>query len=255
MHRHGRLASPSAFSSSRRGAAIIVVVGLLAILFIAAVAFTELMRVERSASSNYRHMVGARQMLYAGLAQALADIDGEVTNGGVANLYYPPWSRRTVSIGSRTVTLENELLQSIDRTALDDGSVARARVISIETEKYLPRNVVAVLHDVNVDRPEWVGVNANGSLIGRYAYVAVNVSGLLDANEVAKTNRWMGVTPGEIAITNLNDVGDLTAFQEARTKAVSFETLKDLSENNNTDSSPAGGLYTNELVYFETYSY
>jgi len=244
---------PSAFSS-RRGAAIIVVVGLLAILFITAVAFTELMRVSRSASSNYRHMVGARQMLYVGLAQALTDIDRDPSAGGVGDQNYPPWTNRWVTITDalanfRTVTLEEELLPSLDRSTGNAGAVTTAHLLSPDIIKYIPSDLLPNIQGSSVQKPEWVGVNANGSLVGRYAYLAVNASGLLDVNEIAKTNRWMGTTPGEIAVAAgcPPEVLNVNTFTTKRNLDICYETLKDLAANNT-------GIVSTNIANFETFS-
>ena len=59
----------------RSGVALIVVLGLVAILMIVSVTFTIHMRVERAGAANLRHSVIARQIVKGGLAAALMAID------------------------------------------------------------------------------------------------------------------------------------------------------------------------------------
>lgn len=238
------------FSSrlSRSGAAILVVVGLLSILLITAVAFTILMRVERGASANYRHNVGARQMLYVALAQAIADIDAAPPLG-VGDEVYPPWGSAFVwSNGNHCVTIPADVLPSINTGISNPANInSNAHVLSQEAMKYIPRS----LHSsVRSARPEWREVNVATGPIGRYAYIVVNTSGLLDANVVGdpSSNRWIGADPREIALntTLLPDLSDTNAFVTSRTANVRYETLKDLAEHNT-------GLTTN-LSNFEVFS-
>jgi hypothetical protein len=86
--------------------------------------------------------------------------------------------------------------------------------------------------------------------IGRYAYIVVNVSGLLDANVVGdpNTNRWIGADPREIQLntTLLPDLADTNLFLTSRASNIRYETLKDLAEH-------SAGITTN-LSNFEVFS-
>lgn len=237
------------FSSRRprRGAAILVVVGMLAILLITAVAFTILMRVERGASANFRHDAGARQMLYVALAQAIADIDAAPPLG-VGDDVYPPWGAAFIwTNGSHHVTLPPDVLLSIDTNVNNSSNVLVAHILSQEAMKYVPRSLRASLQTA---KPEWRGVDVGTGPIGRYAYIVVNVSGLLDANVVGdpNTNRWIGADPREIQLntTLLPDLADTNLFLTSRASNIRYETLKDLAEH-------SAGITTN-LSSFEVFS-
>lgn len=222
--------------ASRRGAAILVVVGLMAILLITAVAFTIMMRIERGASANYRHMVAARQMLGYGLAQALADIDAQV-----ANDWYPNWPAGSYSNGSRVVTEKAGVIFSVDKSVLTNTDINPARPLSYEALKYIPGGLLR--QSVETAQPEWISVlDRQGNMVGRYSYVACNVSGLLDANYIGKTNRWVGADPGEIQIAPslLPDVTNATLFAMCRdtnnpttgSADVRYETMKEFTSLN-----------------------
>jgi type II secretory pathway component PulK len=63
---------------NRRGSALLIVLGFLSFMMISAVAFAVYMRIERQASSNYRHAAGARHMLNSALYRAIEDVDLEL---------------------------------------------------------------------------------------------------------------------------------------------------------------------------------
>jgi len=255
---------PSAFSlqpSPRtRGAALLIVIGLLALLLISSVAFSILMTVERSAAGNYRHAVQARQLLYAGLAQAIADIDAEpspTSLRGVGENIYPPWTNAVIKIGSRNITCMAEVMQSIDYTRTTTNAACAARVLSAAAMNYIPRSLWQAAQTVTPEAiPFTVSVNGQPNAIGRYAYVAVNVSGLLDANCVCTTSRWLGANSGEIQIADgfpfdvVHALG-VNAFIYDRTNLDQrYESIAELSQ---LEGVQAGNI-TN-LSNFETYSY
>jgi type II secretory pathway component PulK len=62
----------------RRGSALLIVLGFLSFMIISGVSFAIYMRIERQASSNYRHAVNARQVLNAALARAMEEVDSEL---------------------------------------------------------------------------------------------------------------------------------------------------------------------------------
>ena len=71
----------------RSGVALIVVLGLVAILMIVSVTFTIHMRVERAGAANLRHAVIARQIVKGGLAAALMAIDKQAGASSVPEWY------------------------------------------------------------------------------------------------------------------------------------------------------------------------
>ena len=227
---------------SRRGAALLIVIGLLSLLLISAVAFSILMTVERSAAGNYRHAVQARQLLYAGLAQAIADL-----NTNVGDNCYPPWTNGVITVGNRHTACNMDVMQSIDYLRNQTNDVCAARVLSAEALKYIPRSL---WHAVQTVTPEALSFSVNGSPVGRYAYVAVNVSGLLDANQICTTSRWVGADAGEIQIANglPFDVTNAAGFAIDRTTDQRYESTSDLAQWNS-------GVNSNTLSNFETYSY
>jgi hypothetical protein len=213
---------------------------------VAASAFTMLMRVERGASANYRHMASARQMLYAGLAQAVADLESDLGSD-----WYPQWgSTWTWTNGTHSVTIPPEVLGSIDRTVNDETKSNPARILSAEALAYVPSSLHS---NVMTAEPEWLEMNIGGTnIIGRYAYVAANVSGLLDANEVnaPSGDRGIGASPGEIRLSPVltTDLTAVNTFTNDRSRDLRYETVKELRTRNSAVDSF-------KLTHFETFSY
>ena len=241
---------------NRRGVALLIVIGLLSLLLISTVAFSVLMTTERSAAGNYRHTIQARQMLYAGLAKALADINNDVGDGAP---YYPQWTMGSLlvtNLGSspltRSVPCMADVLQSIDTSPANPAGLpftpCYAKVISAPAMNYIPRSLWKSAQTV---QPEYVPLSG----AGRCAYVAVNVSGLLDANTVfTNTNgRWVGVDPGEIQVTNtiLKDVLDPNWFAQDKQQFQRYESVAELAQLNTGIAQPGVTNVSN----FETFSY
>ena len=77
----------------KSGVALVIVLGLLAVLTTLAVAFAIAMRVEHMAAQNYADAVRAENLVHAGFASAMEWIDGSMTVP--APLTYPRWTSGT----------------------------------------------------------------------------------------------------------------------------------------------------------------
>ena len=227
----------------RRGAALLVVIGLLCLLLIAAMAFSILMNIERSAASNFRHTVQARHLLYSALAQAVDEIDADV-----GNQLYPVWITTNVTLlNGRSVGRFKDVLQSMDTNGYAGTDPCPARVLTQEALKYIPRSLHSSAEQVI---PESLPFTVNGQMVGSYAYVIANVSGQLDVNTVGYTNRWMGTNAGEIQIdTGIPfEISNRTFFATDRTADGRYESLMELGHINT-------GITETKLANFETFSY
>lgn len=192
----------------QRGVALLIIVGLLAVLTLAAVAFSVAMRVERKGASHFRDTIQARQMLWSALCAAVEEINRTMTTNAV--LPYPPW----------------DVLAS-------PGSgdwPGRAPVMSRGLAPFVQPGLLKRVQDA---RPHWTAIDVGGQVRGRYAYIALNTSGLLDANQVGGTNRLGGASPRELVLTNtvLADFVGAKAVEEflsARSDDLRYETLGEL---------------------------
>lgn len=172
------------------GVALILTLGFLAIIAVLAVAFAVTMRVERLAAASYADGVRARQLAHTALARALRDIH---QHAAANNLVFPEWVNSSFP-STGTGTPSNFLVGSVTNyipASLIGGARARAGDV------------------------RWVNVSNGGTLVGRYAYLAINCSGLLDPNADYSQSgppvaRKYGLSPLEIAY-NANFLTELGA--------------------------------------------
>lgn len=199
----------------RSGVALILVIGMLALIMIMGVSFSIFMRTERAAAGNYRNDVQARQLLQVALARAIEDLESNIG----ANPY-PPWA---VFQSRGTVTNDDALA----------GTIA----------SWVPQ---AVLEGTNV-APQWQaldGLGSGGALNGRVSYLVLNCSGLLDANYACGSPRWVGTNAAEIATSGL-EVTDMATLVAGRP----FPHMQAL----NSYAGARGGL-SGSSQHFVTYS-
>lgn len=139
---------------SRRGMALVIVLGLIALLIISSVTFAILMRVERASAANTRNTTMARQSLKSALAFALADLDKSITNELNPNWSYPGypelpfWDVKTrppkgkpprEDPDSRDVHFWRDTFGSVDYTIEKGNTAARASLMSYGLEKFVPK--------------------------------------------------------------------------------------------------------------------
>lgn len=201
-------------SLSKRGSALLIVLGFLSFMMVSAVSFAVYMRIERQASSNFRHAITSRHMLNAALYRAIDEIDSELrvervtTEPDPRPRKFPEWPGRTKP------------------SAVPNGmdNAQEARVLSLEALSFIPgvfvndvrRYAVSNQYDTvtgvaaNNGKYSYLGtkwrtlsmpVSSLGSssaqapnayeeaVVGRYAYLCVNVSDMLDVNVCKATVR------------------------------------------------------------------
>ena len=234
----------------RRGAALLVVIGLISLLLISTMAFSVMMSIERNAAANFRHSVQARQMLYAGLAQAIADIDIDFELNH--DPFYPAWTNASYTSYGRAITKYQDVFQSID-SSYSGTNACYARVLSAAAMPYIPKSLYQAALSAS---PEYKPFMANGTTLGRYAYVVANVSGLLDINLASTTaNRWVGTNAGEIQIDNtlpfevFDAVSALNSRDAGSAPLRRYESIAELAQ------IATNGINLAKLSNFETFSY
>ncbi len=200
----------------RQGIALIMVLGVLTLITLLAVSFAITMRTERLAAENYVYAVQARQLLSHALARAIFEVDDYL--GGSDPMMYPdfslsgpPLTNAFVSFGTAEAPkdfLYGEVTNFIPRSVWDEAQTA-------------------------MDHVEWARIKDPGSTnyIGRFAYLLLDCSGLLDANLVGQwpESRTNGTDAAEIVISSLPDVTGPGAFCAKRADPwIRFETLPEL---------------------------
>ena len=181
-------------SAARRGSALVIVLGILAVIMLLAVAFTTFVRTELAGSTNLKNGLVARQALDSAIGHVMEAID--LSFGGVSNdwpvcIWPEPWLASSGNPG-------NDYYQSARRS----GRTA-ARVLTAEAAEYLSPAQLALASSAECDwaplygaiSTDYVkdsgsgngfygrgGVNHADGIIGRYAFVALETTGLLDMN-------------------------------------------------------------------------
>ena len=165
--------------SSRRGSALLIVLGILSFMVVSAVAFSVLMRQSRLPSSFLRQKVASSYLVKAALANAMAEIDK-----GIGDDPYPG-ERLAGSTNnywrSRIYTGTNDL----SGVATDDDILLPNAVATMPFEglAYIPPPLINTVRNWMKRLPTavWKPLDYDA---GRYAYTAINVSDYFDVNRL-----------------------------------------------------------------------
>jgi hypothetical protein len=161
--------------SRKRGIALIIVLGMLALLVMVGVAFSIFMRTERQAAGSFQHDVRARQLLYASAARAIQTINENM----VGKTY--PTDNYWVSPGTNFFAITTNQLWAA----------------------HVPDSLLTQIPNA----ASWVTVPN-----GRIGFMILNASGLLDANVSGGAARGSGLDPTEIQLSELNDINNINTF-------------------------------------------
>lgn len=196
----------------RRGSALVIVLGVLSVLMLMAVAFSTFVRTERGGSTNLKNSFVARHSLDTALGRAMEAIDLAF---GSADCDDPvaPWPYPWLA--------SNKDGDHYQCAALAPAETAGAHVLTAEIADYLTPAQLALAKSAKCDwAPIYSSISAsqanparNGrdyggygrpaedSLVGRYAFIALDTTGLLDMNQT-------GIYPGD----RDSNSGDPTTF-------------------------------------------
>lgn len=229
----------NSFTSSSRGSALLIVLGFLSFMMISAVSFAIYMRIERQASSNYRHAIVARHLLNSALARSIAevdhDLDGDLrtdkTSGDIFR--FPSHSPNWEGDGGRFY--------------LSGGNASNgfARVVSFDALGYVPALFMNDLRYYGADAC-WVQFGApaervrsqtvnNGiptfyfggsNIVGRYAFACLNMSDLFNVNRC--TNLYVrNTSDNRVSIGYLLRPNKLSDLDSRFRDDVSYPTILD----------------------------
>lgn len=211
--------------TEKRGSALLIVLGFLSFMIISAVSFAIYMRVERQSSSSYRHAVVGRHLLQSALYRAIDQVDADLLGGG----YTVVNGEEIPTAGGQTRKFPDHWKAGgrVFTSASDSTEVEQARVLSLEALSFLP---AALVNDVRVAslgahwRRMGIGAGNNKRDVGRYAYICVNLSDMLNVNGC--TNMVRGVS-NVVSIASLFPNNKATQFSERAKQDISYLTLQD----------------------------
>ena len=190
----------------RRGSALLIVLGFLSFMVVSAVAFSIYMRSERVPSSVFRKNAAVRQLVKAGLAHAISELDNVIRDdpfpGLIRNADAP---RKYMRYANKNIPVDPPYAGlSGNRRYIDwwygrvfmppnpddekDGSLfapedETVSVVTLEGLGYVPPPLI---NDVRIlSRGSWAAKwRSFDYAVGRYAYCAVNVSDYFDINRM-----------------------------------------------------------------------
>ncbi len=177
----------------RRGSALVIVLGVLSVLMLMAVAFSTFVRTERGGSTNLKNAFVARSSLDTALGRAMEAIDlafGAPGNDDPVAPWPYPW----------LASAENG--DHYECAKLGDNETAGAHVLTAKIAEYLTPAQLALAKSAKCNwAPIYSSISASqasparsggtwgnygrpteDSLVGRYAFIALDTTGLLDMN-------------------------------------------------------------------------
>ena len=221
---------------SRRGSALLVVLGMLAFMVVSATAFSIYMRQNRMPSSFLRQRSAAAMLVKAALAEAMHEIDTAIgddpypneyakgRNGGNGGLLLGSPENRGRRTNGTTIYNSWRNRVYIGTSSLsgseDDGvnEEDTFSVLNLEGLAYLPPPLVNTVRywARRSEGAKWQSLDYDS---GRWAFAAVNVSDYLDINRLV-ADRMRDSSPSN-RITLAYRFGDNTSRMKAFDTAIS----------------------------------
>ncbi len=175
--------------STRRGSALLVVLGMLAFMTVSAIAFAAYMRRARLPSNYLRRATSSRELVKAALARAIDDIDHAVNDNPHPGLGSEVCTRANTNCnGWIGRVFMNTNMTSAGKTddRLPNGAVDPSNtvsVLSLEGLAYVPAPLMgeARYYGRRTPTAQWQSFDFDA---GRYAYLALDVSDYLDVNRL-----------------------------------------------------------------------
>jgi len=167
----------------RRGSALLIVLGMLSFMVVSAVAFSAFMRQGRLPSSFLRQKILSRQLVKAGLAQAMSELDEAIgddpypqgMSDGFPNKSRMNYWRNRVYLGSTGNEFEGY--------AYETGLKETVSTFPLEGLAYIPPPLVGTVRHWSrrSSAAKWKTLDYDS---GRWAFTAINVSDYLDINRL-----------------------------------------------------------------------
>ena len=225
---------------SRKGSALLIVLGMFSFMLVSAVAFSVYMRSSRAPSSYVRRNASARHLVKAALARAMDEIDTAIGNDPFPGVGYnheyggtglrDPDNHKNDNWHGHVFTPSNEV-----------AAVSTVSTLTLEALGYLPPCLIdeARYWSRHTRTAQWRSFNYG---LGQYAFTAVNVSDLFDLNQLIDTdgvakqrlNRNSSPT-GRISPTYLFRGGDTDNMDTGASGAAAFLSAMESGSGLNGD--------------------
>lgn len=203
--------------SSRKGSALLIVLGMLAFMVISAIGFSAYMRASRLPSSYLRRTSLSRQLVKAALAEAIEQIDLAIGNNphpGIGS--QPPSLRRLLAIDSGASSRnrnrwKNRVYIGANETNDYFSVDSTVSTLTLEGLAYIPPPIVNEARRYSRlsagGQWHWLGFDS-----GRYAFTAIDVSDCLDVNRLKADSR-RNAGGRRVTLTHLFENSDHTSYE------------------------------------------
>ena len=189
---------------TKKGSALLIVIGMLGFLIISAVAFSAYMRYSRLPSSYLRRSASSRQLVKAAMAEAIDSLDRAVNNNphpGVGNLstdgkLHNEWRNR-VLVGVNNWQEPGEPSVRWDKTVSP---------LCLEALAYIPPTLVNEARYYSRLSPtaEWKAFDFD---VGRYAFCVLDVSDYFDVNRMFANERRSSASNQRVSLSYIFEDG------------------------------------------------
>lgn len=201
--------------SSRHGIALVIVLGLMAMLAILGISFATTMRTEHRAARMSGDNLGAIEMTYYGLAEALYHLERDADNTAWVA---PNWTRYTIHSGDNGYHPDRSASSGLNDMLTWYGTWFVPSAIIGGT------NLPSIYARAETNNVRWIMVKTpapESRVVGQFCYMLIDVSGFLDPNgnysmaPGLATNqlRSLGTNVTELALTNVL-LGELRGGRE-----------------------------------------
>lgn len=226
---------------SRKGSALLIVLGMLSFIVVSAIAFAAYMRASRLPSSYLRRTAAARLLAKAAMSEAIEEIDAAIGDNP-----YPdqrvgervPSQNRMANLGKTGGDCRNYWWHNVfigDKTWLDPSETVST--LTLEGLAYIPPPLVneARRYSRMSHAATWHNLGFDS---GRYAFCAIDVTDCLDINQlVANGRRNSGRR--RITLAHLFENSEHTSYESQPSSWESFmEKFRVKLADDQEDSSP-----------------
>ena len=169
---------------SRRGSALLIVLGMFSFMLVSAVAFSIYMRASRAPSSYVRRNSSARHLAKAALARAMDEIDCAIGNDPFPGVGYNH-NYGSSGLNDRDEHKNDNWHGHVFTPSNEIAAVKTVSTLTLEALGYLPPCLIdeARYWSRHSRTAQWHSFNYG---MGQYAFTAVNVSDFFELNQLLK---------------------------------------------------------------------
>ena len=192
-------------TTSRRGSALLIVLGMLSFLIVSAVGFATYMRYARMPSSYLRRTSSSRMLVKAAMAEAIDFVDRAINNNPHPNIGDKPAPGADRKSGGQVRNRwDHRVLRGTTEALAADGESDSSVVtpLCLEALAYIPPPLIneARYYSTKTPTARW---SSMGFDAGRYTFCAIDVSDYLEINRLMADRPRSSAPNGRISLAYL----------------------------------------------------